>query len=151
MNCWKCGTETEEKSFTLVSNWKGYKVSIEGVKAEVCPKCGEKTYAADDIKLIHALSEGIKENNKQSDLPEILNLYEVAQILKVTNQTVYNMIRGGKLPAKKVGKKWVFLKSEIENIIKPSCQTIGMSAGSDGISGFSVEEKVMIDDYLKSK
>ena len=149
MNCWKCGSETKEELVKLISNWKGYKVTIEGIKAEVCPKCGEKTYDANDIKLIHALSEGVKDNTKPEDRPEVFNLEEVANILRVTNQTVYNMIKSGRLPAKKLGKRWLFLKSEIEQLVKPNYE-ISIAARGNIMEPLTVEEKDMIDEYLKS-
>lgn len=145
MICWKCGNDTTEQNVTIISNWKGYKVTIEGMKAEVCTKCGEKTYDSNDIKLIHSISEGIKNNVKEEDLPEILNLGEVAKFLKVSNQTIYNMIKSGKIPAKKIGKKWVFLKNEIEKLLIPvKDENFQLAARSDGQDFLTNEELDLI-------
>ncbi|MCR4434901.1 MAG: hypothetical protein QHH06_05140 [Clostridiales bacterium] len=61
------------------------------------------------------------------------------------------MIKAGKLPAKKLGKKWIFLKHEIEQIIAPNYQTIKIAARRDEVSSLTTgKEREMIEDYLKS-
>jgi len=42
-----------------------------------------------------------------------LNLQETAEMLRVSNQTVYNMLKDGRLSARKVGKEWRFLREEV--------------------------------------
>lgn len=46
--------------------------------------------------------------------PEIMTLYEVGDLLRVSNQTIYNMIRDGRIKGSKVGREWRFLRSDIE-------------------------------------
>lgn len=46
--------------------------------------------------------------------PEIMTLYEVGDYLRVSNQTIYNMIRDGRIKGSKVGREWRFLRSDIE-------------------------------------
>lgn len=43
----------------------------------------------------------------------MLNLEETAGFLRVSNQTVYNMIKDGRLKAHKVGREWRFVKGDI--------------------------------------
>lgn len=48
---------------------------------------------------------------------EILTLEETARYLRVSGQTVYNMIRDGRIKASKVGREWRFLRSDIESYL----------------------------------
>lgn len=49
----------------------------------------------------------------EPELPEVLTLEETAQYLRVSNQTVYNMLREGRIRGTKVGREWRFLRSDI--------------------------------------
>lgn len=44
---------------------------------------------------------------------EVLTVEEVARLLKLKEQTVRALVREGELPAKKLGKQWRFLRSEL--------------------------------------
>ena len=44
---------------------------------------------------------------------DILNLNETADYLRVSKQTVYNMIKDGRIKAYKVGREWRFFRSNI--------------------------------------
>lgn len=46
-----------------------------------------------------------------------MNVAEVADFFRVSNQTVYNMLRAGKLPAVKVGREWRFVRDEIKAMV----------------------------------
>lgn len=52
-------------------------------------------------------------------LEETLTAPEVANLLRVSRQTIYNMIRTGKLPHFRVGTKVRFNRSDIEALMKP--------------------------------
>jgi excisionase family DNA binding protein len=45
---------------------------------------------------------------------EILTLPEVAQLLKVTDKTVYSLAQKGGLPAFKVGGQWRFKRADLD-------------------------------------
>ena len=45
MKCVFCGGEVKTKSVTFVYDDEGKYLAVENVPAEVCDKCGEKTYA----------------------------------------------------------------------------------------------------------
>jgi excisionase family DNA binding protein len=59
-------------------------------------------------------------NLSDEERPDLLNVSEVADLLRVSNQTVYNMIRDGRLKAVKIGRGWRFMRKDIESIIRPS-------------------------------
>lgn len=49
---------------------------------------------------------------------ETMTVPEVAQLLRVTRQTIYNMVKNGKIPHFRVGAKVRFNRSDIEAIMK---------------------------------
>lgn len=46
-------------------------------------------------------------------LNDTLTLKDTAQYLRVTKQTVYNMVKKGRIKAYKVGREWRFFRSDI--------------------------------------
>lgn len=48
---------------------------------------------------------------------EILTLPEVAQLLKVTDKTVYSLAQKGRLPGFKVGGQWRFRRADLDSWI----------------------------------
>ena len=53
----------------------------------------------------------------KEDDREILTLSEVASLLRVSHQTIYNMIKDGRLKGHKVGREWRFIKKDIDAYI----------------------------------
>lgn len=53
------------------------------------------------------------------EIEETLTVPEVAKMLRMSRQTIYNMIRAGKLPHFRVGNKVRFNRSDIEALMKP--------------------------------
>lgn len=49
--------------------------------------------------------------------PDILSSQEVCQLLKISLHTLYNLIKTGELPARKVGGKYKIAKKSILNFI----------------------------------
>jgi DNA (cytosine-5)-methyltransferase 1 len=49
---------------------------------------------------------------------EYFTIRDVAVVLKITEQTVRNLVRSGSIKANKVGKQWVITKNDIEEYIK---------------------------------
>ncbi len=47
--------------------------------------------------------------------PELLNVEEVANILHLHAMTVYRLVKEGKLPGFKVGGRWRFHQSALDN------------------------------------
>lgn len=57
----------------------------------------------------------LKSFKKNEDL-SILNLDETAELLRVSNQTIYNMIKEGRLKAYKIGREWRFMKKILNHL-----------------------------------
>lgn len=68
------------------------------------------------IDTLEALNERLLMREKS-----MWSLEEVARYLEVSNQTVYNMIRAGRIKAYKVGREWRFHPADIENHIALGC------------------------------
>ena len=71
--------------------------------------CGNEVYEAKEIRMIDKIIRAM--NDKPA--VDILNLDETADYLRVSNQTVYNMIKDGRIKAYKVGREWKFLRADI--------------------------------------
>lgn len=48
----------------------------------------------------------------------VMTLDDAADFLKVSSTTVYQLVRTGDLPARKVGREWRFLKSQLVEYLK---------------------------------
>lgn len=68
------------------------------------------------IETLEALNERLLMREKS-----MWSLEETAGYLGVTNQTVYNMIRDGRIKAYKVGREWRFHPSDIEGCVALGC------------------------------
>jgi len=48
---------------------------------------------------------------------KLYTIEEIASILKVTERTIYNYIKGGDLSAIKIGKYWRIKHADLENFL----------------------------------
>jgi putative molybdopterin biosynthesis protein len=53
------------------------------------------------------------------EFEQSMTVEEVAKLLRVSRQTIYNMIRAGKIPHFRVGNKVRFNRADIEAMMKP--------------------------------
>jgi excisionase family DNA binding protein/YgiT-type zinc finger domain-containing protein len=109
----------EEKMTSINTGWGDYKVTVNGVSAYVCPQCGEMVLDGKDALMLQKLSKSL-EDTKVEEKPDVLNLTEVADLLRVSNQTIYNMIRDGRIKAVKFGREWRFNRKDIDAYISGS-------------------------------
>ena len=91
-------------------------VKLNGIKAYVCPKCGQIVYNSNDIKMMEKLCLAMSET-KTNESEINLNVSELAEALRVSNQTIYNMIKDGRLKPIKIGKEWRFMKKDIQSLL----------------------------------
>ena len=117
--CQRCSSQLEVKKTSLQSGVGNLTVMIEGITLYVCPRCGETVMESSDAFILRKINESVG-NEEEIDflqsafLPDILTLPEVAALLRVSHQTIYNMIRDGRIKGYKVGREWRFLKKEID-------------------------------------
>ena len=110
--CYICGTEMEERIVSTTAGWGKYTLTIEGVKAYVCPECDETIYSPGETRILQELGKSLSVLSGEKR-PDTLNVSEVADLLRTSNQSVYNMIKDGQLRALKVGREWRFNRRDI--------------------------------------
>lgn len=84
-------------------------LTIRGVDGYRCDDCENEIIYDKEFEMIENLFNSL--NKPEID---ILNLEETADLLRVSNQTVYNMIKANRLKAYKIGREWKFMRSDIE-------------------------------------
>lgn len=47
-------------------------------------------------------------------MAELMTLKEVARYLRLSGQTLYNMVEQGRIPVLRAGNRWRFRKSEVD-------------------------------------
>lgn len=55
-----------------------------------------------------------------STLPGIVTVYEAAEMLEVSHAQAARYVRGGSLPATKIGNQWVIKEQDVKNFKKPA-------------------------------
>ena len=109
--CHVCDSKMEIIEEETLAGWGGYTVILKGIKCYACPECGERLYSGDDVRIMQEISRCL---SGLSDSPDYLNVSEVAKILRVSNQTIYNMIRDNRIKGRKFGREWRFTKEDID-------------------------------------
>jgi excisionase family DNA binding protein len=65
--------------------------------------------------------------------PELLNVMEVANLLQLHAMTVYRLVKDGKLPGFKVGGRWRFHRSALEDWMVDRAQIARLEAENRNI------------------
>lgn len=116
--CYKCHGNMIEREIEITSGWGEYELAIKGVRAFVCEECGAISLRVEDVKMMEDISRGFAER-PEDERPDYLNVEETADLLRVSTQTVYNMIKSGRLKGTKFGREWRFLRKNLESLIQP--------------------------------
>lgn len=122
MQCVFCKKNMKEVTTTFNSKWGDYELTIKGLKAYQCDECNELLFDNNEATMIQRITASFS-SKKPAERPsnsDWLNVDEVADLLRVSNQTVYNMIKNGRLKAVKAGREWRFSREEIEDILNPA-------------------------------
>jgi excisionase family DNA binding protein len=56
---------------------------------------------------------------RQLTRTDVLSTSEVAELLGIPRSTVHELVRRGDLPARRVGRRWVFLRNRLAAAITP--------------------------------
>lgn len=107
--CDHCHGKMLPQTMSQTFQFNGKEIEIKGIKGYRCENCGNEVYEAKEIRMIDKIIRAM--NDKPA--VDILNLDETADYLRVSNQTVYNMIKDGRIKAYKVGREWKFLRADI--------------------------------------
>jgi excisionase family DNA binding protein/YgiT-type zinc finger domain-containing protein len=123
--CPDCGGKMTLQTGSSVFQVDGKEIEIRGIKVFKCENCGEEVFTSKEAHMIENLIRSFEA--KPVPTPFVLNLAETAEYLRVSNQTVYNMIRDGRIKAHKVGREWRFLQADIQAYLN-SISSIEMAA-----------------------
>lgn len=137
--CYKCHGNMIEKKIEITSGWGEYELAIKGVKAFVCEKCGAISLQAEEVKMLEDISRGFAER-PESERPDYLNVEETADLLRVSTQTIYNMIKSGRLKGTKFGREWRFLRKNIESLVHPD---LAIAARNTSTESFEKDSKIL--------
>jgi excisionase family DNA binding protein/YgiT-type zinc finger domain-containing protein len=114
MICYLCSGTMKQVKKDVESNWKGRTVVFKGLEPWVCENCGEEAYEPVDVDIMQSLIRG---TSAAEPLPEVMNIEEVADLLRVSTQTIYTLARLGKLPATKIGREWRFSRNKVLELL----------------------------------
>ena len=140
MLCYNCKKgEMIEKQTEITGGWGEYEFTLKGVKGYECNVCGTKLFKPEEIQMVQNLSKALADS-KMQEKPTYLNVTETADLLRVSTQTVYNMIKSGRLPAVKFGREWRFLRKNIESINNPD---LAVAARNATVKSFTDDKEVI--------
>jgi excisionase family DNA binding protein/YgiT-type zinc finger domain-containing protein len=132
MKCYICGGNMKQTPKDVEGNWKGKTVIFKGLTPWICENCGEEAYEPADVDVMQSL---IRATSEMEPALEIMNIEEVADLLRVSAQTVYTLVRSGKLPATKIGREWRFSRTKIMGLINSN--TSGEESAAAQYVGFA--------------
>ena len=115
--CYECHGNMTEKKTEIMAGWGEYEVSVKGITAFVCEECGAISLKIENMKVLEDIARGFAAR-PDDERPDCLNVEETAELLKTSTQTIYNMIRSGKLKGVKTGREWRFLRKDVERLLK---------------------------------
>lgn len=126
--CTECGSKMLPHTMSKIFQVNRKEIEIKGIEGYQCKNCGEEVFAAKEMRMIDRLIRAI------DDKPtvDILNLDETAEYLRVSNQTIYNMIRDGRIKAYKVGREWRFLRADIMSYLDSASNESTLSMAAKG-------------------
>ena len=122
--CNECGGKMNFTTVDHEFHYNNKTIVLKGLNAYKCEECGEIVFERDEAKMIERLVHALD----SKPAVEVLNLDETADFLRVSNQTIYNMIRDGRIKAYKVGREWRFLRQDILSYMDRSSNELKIAA-----------------------
>jgi len=149
VKCVLCDTEMDSVITSFQSKWGDYEVTIDGLKAYQCKQCQRVVFQPEVARMIQNITAGLSESQPVNK-PDLINVDDVADLLSVSNQTVYNMIKDGRLKATKIGREWRFLREHIEKLIIPEEEAATFSLAARSKKDLSARDKAIIEKHLEN-
>lgn len=107
--CDECNGKMQKTKRDITLKYGSKVLTVRGVDVYVCENCNNEVVKDKEFEMIENIFKSI--NKSEVD---VLNLEETADLLRVSNQTIYNMIKANRIKAYKVGREWRFMRSDIE-------------------------------------
>lgn len=145
--CDHCHGKMLPQTMSRTFQFDGKEIEIKGIHGYRCENCGNEVYEAKEIRMIDKIIRAM------SDKPavDILNLNETADYLRVSNQTVYNMIKDGRIKAYKVGREWKFLRSDIMAYLESTSSDRILSMAAKGGGADKNDMETILHELQKRK
>lgn len=148
MKCVLCDNEMDIVKTSFQSKWGEYEITVDGVKAHHCKQCDRFVFEPEVARMIQNITAGFSEL-RPAERPELINVDDVADLLSVSNQTVYNMIKDGRLKAVKVGREWRFLRLQIEKMLGQEQDSLPYYVAARNSKGLSEKDQDIVREELK--
>lgn len=147
--CHECGSKMELCTISKTFRFQSKEVELKGIEAYQCPKCGERVFTDKEAAMIESLMHAL--NEKPAPIIDVLNLEETASYLRVSNQTVYNMIKDGRIKAYKVGREWRFLRQDIAAYMNSMRNSDFMAMAAKGGQANAADLEIIKSEIEKRK
>ncbi len=145
--CDHCHGKMLPQTMSQTFRFNGKEIEIKGIQGYRCESCGNEVYEAKEIRMIDKIIRAM--NDKPA--VDILNLDETADYLRVSNQTVYNMIKDGRIKAYKVGREWKFLRADIMAYLESASSDRLLSMAAKGGSTDKDDMETILHELEKRK
>lgn len=145
--CDHCHGKMLPQTMSQTFQFNGKEIEIKGIKGYRCENCGNEVYEAREIRMIDKIIRAM------SDKPavDILNLDETADYLRVSNQTIYNMIKDGRIKAYKVGREWKFIRTDIMAYLESTSSDRILSMAAKGGGADKDDMETILRELEKRK
>ena len=145
--CDHCHGKMLPQTMSQTFRFNGKEIESKGIQGYRCESCGNEVYEAKEIRMIDKIIRAM--NDKPA--VDILNLDETADYLRVSNQTVYNMIKDGRIKAYKVGREWKFLRADIMAYLESASSDRLLSMAAKGGSTDKDDMETILHELEKRK
>ena len=145
--CDHCHGKMLPQTMSQTFRFNGKEIEIKGIQGYRCESCGNEVYEAKEIRMIDKIIRAMNEK----PAVDILNLDETADYLRVSNQTVYNMIKDGRIKAYKVGREWKFLRADIMAYLESASSDRLLSMAAKGGSTDKDDMETILHELEKRK
>lgn len=126
--CNQCGGKMFPQVLSRTFKANGKEIELRGIEGFKCDCCNEEVYSAKEFRMIDKLVHALEDK----PAVDVLNLDETAEYLRVSNQTVYNMIRDKRIKAYKIGREWRFLRADIMAYLESASSVNVLSMAAKG-------------------
>ena len=145
--CDECGRKMLPATIEKEFHFNGKDIVFKGLNVYKCEECENFIYTAEEAEMIDRLIRAFD----SKPAVDVLNLTETADLLRVSNQTVYNMIREGRVKAYKAGREWRILRSDIQAYLEGTSNEAYLKIAAKGGQITEHDKEIILDEIEKRK